>query len=61
MPFAPFGVVVDKWSDNPLFPEHPYLLLQKGEIQDLPWIASHAEGEGLYPTAGCYMDIFNNF
>lgn len=58
MPFSPFGVVVDKWSKNPVLPEHPYVLLRNGKVQDLPWIQSHAEREGLYPTAGSSFFIY---
>lgn len=56
MPFAPFGAVVDKWSDNPVLPEHPYILLNQSKIQDLPWIISHVEREGLCPTGGLYIN-----
>ncbi|KAF2896323.1 hypothetical protein ILUMI_09830, partial [Ignelater luminosus] len=50
-PFSPFGVVVDKWSSEPFLPEHPYILLRNGKVQDLPYIFSNVEAEGLYPAA----------
>ncbi|KAK4881072.1 hypothetical protein RN001_004391 [Aquatica leii] len=48
-PFTPFGVVIDKWSSEPFLSEHPYLLLSKGKVLDVPWLFSHVESEGLYP------------
>uniref|UniRef100_A0AAR5QIG4 Carboxylic ester hydrolase n=1 Tax=Dendroctonus ponderosae TaxID=77166 RepID=A0AAR5QIG4_DENPD len=56
-PFSPFGVVVDgKWASNPVLPEHPYMLLKKGKILDLPWIVSYTHDEGLYPAADFWAD-----
>lgn len=49
-PFSPFGVVVDSWSEDPVLPEHPLSLLQKGHVKDLPWVFSMADFEGLYPA-----------
>lgn len=45
-------MVVDKWSNAPFLPEHPYVLLRNKKIQNLPWIFSNTESEGLYPGAG---------
>lgn len=50
-PISPFAVVIDKWSPNPFLKEHPYMLLMKREVRDLPWIFSIVESEGLYPAA----------
>lgn len=58
-PFSPFGVVIDKWSANPVLPEHPYLLLKNKKLQDLPWIASNVDAEGLYPAAGMNIKMSN--
>nr|UUB32781.1 carboxylesterase COEE1 [Dendroctonus rhizophagus] len=56
-PFSPFGVVVDgKWASNPVLPEHPYMLLKKGKLLDLPWIVSYTHDEGLYPAADFWAD-----
>lgn len=55
-PFSPFGVVIDKWSPNPVLPEHPYLLLKNKKVQDVPWIASNVQAEGLYPAAEFVTD-----
>ncbi|CAG9865174.1 unnamed protein product [Phyllotreta striolata] len=57
-PFSPFGLVVDKWAKNPVFPEHPYQLLKKGLVQDLPWITSFTSSEGLYPAADFYFEDY---
>ncbi|KAJ8933689.1 hypothetical protein NQ318_008407 [Aromia moschata] len=54
-PFSPFGVVVDKWSNDPLLPMHPYKILKKKLVLDVPWIVSHVNSEGLYPAAGKTM------
>jgi bile salt-stimulated lipase len=51
-PFSPFGVVVDSWSSDPVLPDHPYTLLKKGQVSDLPWIASLTNFEGMYPASG---------
>lgn len=55
-PFSPFGLVVDKWAKNPVFPEHPYQLIEKGLVEDVPWITSFTSAEGLYPGADFYFD-----
>lgn len=55
-PFSPFGIVVDKWSENPILPKHPYLLLKEGQVKDLPIIFSEDESEGLYPAAEFISD-----
>lgn len=51
-PFSPFGLVVEKSGKNPFLPDFPYALLERGEVQDLPWITSVTAHEGLYPAAG---------
>ncbi|KAK4880937.1 hypothetical protein RN001_004256 [Aquatica leii] len=50
-PFTPFGVVVDQWSPNPFLPKHLHVLLKSNKVQDLPWIFSNVDCEGLYPAA----------
>lgn len=47
---------MDKWSPNPVLPEHPYLLLKSKKVQDLPWLASNVQAEGLYPAAEFVSD-----
>jgi bile salt-stimulated lipase len=49
LPFAPFAPVVEKGS-KPFLREHPYSLLTKGKINDVPWISSNTAHEGLYPA-----------
>ncbi|KAF5272311.1 hypothetical protein FQR65_LT04969 [Abscondita terminalis] len=55
-PISPFGIVIDKWSSKPFLNEHPYALLQKGKIMDIPWIFSNVESEGLYPGSEFISD-----
>ncbi|KAB0793257.1 hypothetical protein PPYR_12877 [Photinus pyralis] len=50
-PFTTFGLVVEKFGNNPFLPEHPYALLRRNAIQDLPWLTSTVSHEGLYPVA----------
>ncbi|GJQ74843.1 Est-6 [Trypoxylus dichotomus] len=50
-PFSPFGVVVDKFSKNPILPEHPLSLIKKAQFKSKPVIFSSVESEGLYPAA----------
>ncbi|KAL3270431.1 hypothetical protein HHI36_020986 [Cryptolaemus montrouzieri] len=47
-PFSPFGVVIDEWASDPVLPKHPLELLREKVVSDIPWIASHTTGEGLY-------------
>lgn len=56
-PFSPFGIVVEKESTNPFLAEHPYIVLQKGNAHDLPWITSVTSDEGLYPAGGNISSI----
>lgn len=54
-PFSPFGVAVDwQWAENPVLPDHPYVLLKDGKVLDLPWMVSFTKDEGLYPASGTY-------
>lgn len=46
----PFGPVVEKNTSNPFLPEHPYRLLQKKEVYDVPWITSVASHDGYVIT-----------
>ncbi|VEN62744.1 unnamed protein product [Callosobruchus maculatus] len=55
-PYTPVGPVIDKWSSDPVLPEHPYTLLKTGKVQDLPWMISFTSDEGLYPGAEFYND-----
>ncbi|XP_028153931.2 venom carboxylesterase-6-like isoform X1 [Diabrotica virgifera virgifera] len=50
LPISPFGVVIDTWANNPFLPEHPYSLLERGKILDLPWIVSVNRDEGIFPS-----------
>lgn len=60
-PFSPFGLVVDSWAKDPIFPEHPLILLQKGLVKDLPWITSYTSAEGLYPASDFYFDEYLDY
>ncbi|KAL3274199.1 hypothetical protein HHI36_015615, partial [Cryptolaemus montrouzieri] len=53
-PFSPFALVIDKWSSDPVLPNHPLQLLKHGSVSDTPWISSHTSGEGLYPGYDFY-------
>ncbi|XP_017776975.1 PREDICTED: venom carboxylesterase-6-like [Nicrophorus vespilloides] len=55
-PFTPFGVVVDKWSENPIVPQHPYKTLKEKNVMSVPTIFSNVQSEGLYPSAEFYGD-----
>ncbi|XP_044261769.1 venom carboxylesterase-6-like [Tribolium madens] len=55
-PYTPFGPVVDSWAQDPVLPEHPYILIKKKKITDLPWLASYTSSEGLYPASDFYID-----
>jgi bile salt-stimulated lipase len=49
LPAAPFAPVVEKGS-KPFLSEHPYSLLTKGKINDVPWICSNTAHEGTFPV-----------
>ncbi|KAJ3644894.1 hypothetical protein Zmor_022594 [Zophobas morio] len=55
-PFSPFGVVVDSWSSDPVLPDHPYNLIKSGKVNDIPWIVSQTDFEGLYPSSDFLQD-----
>lgn len=58
-PFSPFGAVMETPSDHAFITEHPVNILKDGNIQNIPWIASFTEAEGLYPGAEfVYNDTF---
>lgn len=56
-PFTPFGPVIDEWSNEPFLPEHPLILMEKKEIEDVPILFSFVSCEGLYPAADFATDI----
>jgi bile salt-stimulated lipase len=58
LPFAPFAPVVEKGS-KPFLSEHPYSLLTKGKINDVPWISSNTAHEGIFPTMLFENDLDN--
>ncbi|ENN74590.1 hypothetical protein YQE_08712, partial [Dendroctonus ponderosae] len=49
VPIAPFGPVIENISTNAFLSQHPYKLLQEGNVYDVPWIASNTKDEGLFP------------
>ncbi|XP_063906551.1 venom carboxylesterase-6-like [Zophobas morio] len=59
LPCAPFGPVVEKGGSNPFLDEDPYYLLKKGDVHDVPWLASMAIHEGLFPVAYFMEDLDN--
>nr|AEE61414.1 unknown [Dendroctonus ponderosae] len=50
VPIAPFGPVIENISTNAFLSQHPYKLLQEGNVYDVPWIASNTKDEGLFPV-----------
>ncbi|KAF5304028.1 hypothetical protein FQA39_LY01813 [Lamprigera yunnana] len=46
-PIVPFGPVIEKTSKTAFLTKHPYLLLKKGKVHDIPWITSGTTDEGL--------------
>ncbi|KAJ3621323.1 hypothetical protein MTP99_003474 [Tenebrio molitor] len=48
-PFMPFTPVVEKGS-KPFLSEHPYSLLTKGKINNVPWLCSNTLHEGTFPV-----------
>lgn len=46
-PFCPFAPTVEKGSKNMFLAEHPYTLLKKRRVFDVPWITSITTEEGL--------------
>jgi bile salt-stimulated lipase len=51
IPSTPFAPVIEKQGSNPFLSDNPFELLYRGELQNLPWIASNTAHEGLSP--GC--------
>lgn len=45
-PIAPLGPVIEKPSPRAFLTDHPYKILQRGEIEDIPLISSGTEQEG---------------
>ncbi|XP_011494688.1 PREDICTED: venom carboxylesterase-6-like [Ceratosolen solmsi marchali] len=50
-PFSPFGPVIEKASDNAFISRSPVLIVQSGDVMDVPWITGVTSEEGLYPVA----------
>nr|XP_033321839.1 venom carboxylesterase-6-like [Megalopta genalis] len=51
-PFVPFGPVVEKQKcQHPFINATPIEIMTRGDLLDVPWIASITSGEGLYPAA----------
>lgn len=54
-PFAPFNPVLEPEHYSDAFlNQHPYKLVNEGQINDVPWINSIVTEEGLYPS-GVYL------
>ncbi|KAJ3640836.1 hypothetical protein Zmor_027373 [Zophobas morio] len=58
IPISPFAPVVEKGS-NPFLKEHPYELLKKGKVNDLPWISSNVADEGHLLDMFLPKDVFD--
>uniref|UniRef100_A0A2S2Q259 Carboxylic ester hydrolase n=1 Tax=Sipha flava TaxID=143950 RepID=A0A2S2Q259_9HEMI len=48
-PFTPFGPVVEPPSEKAFISDTPYHIIANGQAADIPWLASVASHEGLYP------------
>ncbi|XP_059614573.1 venom carboxylesterase-6-like [Phlebotomus argentipes] len=55
-PFTPFGVVVEKNSENPFLSAHPELIYKSQAFAHLPWIVSYTDADGIYPAAKLLLD-----
>lgn len=53
-PFSPFAVTVEPKHEGAFLTQKPIDILRLRQFQELPWIASATEAEGLYP-AGEFM------
>ncbi|KAH1014979.1 hypothetical protein HUJ05_012772 [Dendroctonus ponderosae] len=59
VPIAPFGPVIENISTNAFLSQHPYKLLQEGNVYDVPWISSNTKDEGLFPVGlNCVHFVF---
>ncbi|KAK9884213.1 hypothetical protein WA026_005163 [Henosepilachna vigintioctopunctata] len=45
-PFCTFAPVLDSWSADPVFPQHPYQLLKEKKVNDVPWMLGEMAVEG---------------
>uniref|UniRef100_A0A1Y1LC82 Carboxylesterase type B domain-containing protein n=2 Tax=Photinus pyralis TaxID=7054 RepID=A0A1Y1LC82_PHOPY len=45
-PFAPFGPVVEVESESSFLTKHPYMQLEEGEVNDVPWLTWVTKDEG---------------
>lgn len=45
-PYMMFAPVIEQGSKKPFITEHPYEIMQKGEVYDVPWIVSVTLDEG---------------
>lgn len=61
VPIAPFGPVIENVSTNAFLSEHPYKMLQEGNVYDVPWITSNTKDEGLFPVGCRYNKNTNVF
>lgn len=51
-PYSPFGPVVEPPGPGSFLSEKPIDVIRKGKVQNVPWLISVTEDEGLYPVAG---------
>uniref|UniRef100_A0A6P7G1D3 Carboxylic ester hydrolase n=1 Tax=Diabrotica virgifera virgifera TaxID=50390 RepID=A0A6P7G1D3_DIAVI len=49
IPLVIFGPVIEN-GENPFLADHPYKLIKKGKINDVPWVTSSVKDEGIFPT-----------
>jgi hypothetical protein len=57
-PFTPFGPVVEPPSEKAFISDTPYHIIANGQAADIPWLASVASHEGLYPGSGINNSLY---
>lgn len=58
IPFNIFGPVIESKSQKSFLCEHPYKIMENGDIYDVPWITSNTKDEGLFPVRCKYINIY---
>lgn len=56
-PGIPFAPVVEQGGLKPFLPEHPYRVLQKKKVYDVPWITSSTSHDGYINSLCEYISL----
>jgi hypothetical protein len=54
-PFSPFAPTIEKAGPNPFLSMHPLDYILEGDVEDVPWITSVTNEDGLVPAGGLYV------